>query len=432
MADLPSRTAAPVYVISPTFTWTGFYIGGTSGGSSPPITLWQAPFEVFTTSSGPITGVEWNRGAFDQSNDPIALGAETPASSYVTNGLNNYSIELTAEDWEGDQQAITFPMGTTGPISLPFDFTLGSRSSSSEGFAMWWSASATAGTYDINFEAYTENPDLVSSATPALSLSGNVIALETAVADPTGWAYANNSNYLVLLYGTETESDTKNINIQIFNTSGQALTQSIVAASNVPLTTEDSIFASSATGFVLVQTAVDGTEMEFTPINVPLGTLGSPVFQTISNPEGAGSDSTTIESYSLRTLTNGDILEFVESLDTTGATAQQDITTRLLNSSFVDITASTSSFSSTELDAAYDGTFAHWQIVILGNGDIILAEAVAGVVSIAGFDANGNYEGAYSFYPNPSGSTQPSDFDNLVAMGSRFEITYRMWSAPFG
>ncbi len=406
------------------------------------ITLWSGPFQLFSTSSGPITGVVWGQSRFDQTSDPVVLDAETPSATYVSGGLNDYTIDLTAQNWDGDQQSATLQLATTGMISLPFQYAAGTVFTADEsggvdtGAALWWSATATAGVYDIDFENYTDNVNLVSGATPALTPSGNVVTLESGVADPTGWAFAAGPSDLVLLYGTSASSTTKNLNVQIFSDTGQALTSSVVAKSAIPLSTDDSIFYSSATGsFILVQTAtVDGAPgMEFTPIDTSTGALGTPVYQAFPQPTLlVGTGPITISSYSLVPLTNGDILEFIAWQNLSSGVGEQGISTQLLNSSFTDITASTSAFQSDGEDNIGQVTSWHWATARLANGDTVLVYAENDSVNILTFNSSGNISGRSLLEYGYAGEDVPTDFDSVVAMGSRFEITFQVYNISTG
>ncbi len=403
------------------------------------IAIWSNSFPIFTTATVPAGGAEWNTSVLGQTSAPIVIDAETATAGYVAGGLKDYTIDLTAQDWLGDQQAYTLALATTGEISLSFPLVRNAVFSSSgasvNDAALWWSASATAGTYDLNFETYIDYPDLVATITPALEPSGNVVTLDAAVADPVGWSFANDASDLVLLYGTSASATTKNLNIQVFSSTGQALTSSLVAESSIPLSTTDGIYYTSTNGtFNLVQTAtVDGTPgMEFTPINISTGALGTPVYQAFPEPANIGSYPITITSYALGALSNGDVLEFIDWQDPTGGV--QGISTRLLNSSFTDITASTPSFDA-GLISLTAGSDVHWQIADLANGETILVYAQNGIVNMTEFGANGNKIDTYGFFPAmPFGAEAgtPSDFDSVVAMGSRFEVTYKVTIAATG
>jgi len=399
------------------------------------ITLWSSPVPVFTTSTGTITGLHWGRTLFSQTNDPVAIDTATPSATYDANGLNDYTVYLTAQNWEGDEQP-SIAVAQTGDISLPFTFARGTIFSGTAGVAndavMWWSASATVGAYDINFETYTDDTSAVYGTTPALSLSGHVVTLESGITDPTGWTYANNASNLVLVYGTQSSSTTKDLHLQVFDASGHALTQSSVVET-VPLTTADSIFYSAKTGsFTLVQTTtVNGAPgMEFSPIDLSTGTIGTPVFQAFPKPAATGSDPITIDGYQLVQLANGNILEFVNWQDPTADIfGLQGISTRLLNSNFVDITDTTPSFTSRMVDDIAPGDAAHFSVATLSSGASVLVWAADGGVFMMEFDANGNQEGSiYGLLPPmPAGSSTlfPLDFDSVVALGSRIEITFK-------
>ncbi len=407
------------------------------------ITLWAAPFEIFSSSSGPITSVHWLKSRFSGANSPAIIDAETPASTYNAGGANDYTIMLSAENFEGDVQAPSLVVGTTGDISLPFapmsaTLVASSPTGQNEGAAIWWQASTTTpGTYDIEFQNYSDNVTDVASTTPALQLLGAPTTLATSVSNPLLWAYALNSEYLVYLYATAASSTTENLTLQVFTTTGgAAVTSPITVATGVARSGFNAVDYFSATGaFDLVQTAtVNGVQgIDFTPITPTTGALGAPLFQPFSLSGGpTGSDPIVIDRVTFSKLTNGDILEFVSWRDTAGFPYWQGVTTRLLNSSLTDISSSTSTFQSGGFANIGQETPAHWSIATLANGDTVFVYSLNGLVSMELFGSSGNQTGStYSFSP-PNSTFPPSDFDSVVAMGGRFEITYSLPDATNG
>jgi len=393
------------------------------------LNLWSTPVPIFTTSTGVMTGLQWNRGGFGQSNIPVVLNTATPSDSYVAGGFNNYTLYLTAQSWDGDAQP-SIAVAQTGDIALPFAFARGVVFSSAGGVVndglLWWSASTTVGAYNINFEAYTNDTNATPTTTPALSPSGNVVTLETDIVNPAGWSAATNANHIVLLYGTAASPTTIDLHLQVFNAAGQPLTQSTVVETIPRGTAGGSVVYSARTGsFLFIQTAtVGGTPgIEFTPINLATGTLGTPVFQAVPKPAAVGSASYTINNFSLQVLPNGNFLEFV-SWRADDASNRQGITTRLLDANFNDITATTPTFRSATIENSGQQASLHWQPVTLPNGATALVYSANGGVYINEFDANGN-QTLNSLLVSSDGFPAPTDFDSVIAMGSRFEIIYR-------
>jgi len=399
------------------------------------ITIWGTPFEVFANVAS-AGGDHWLRSQLSQAGNPLISDGETPASTFQSGGPNDYAIYVTAQNFAGDVQA-PLKVADTGAVSLPFapfSAFYGESSSSSQwlDFAIWWRPSAAvAGAYDIELQNFSDNLFDIGASAPALALVGTPTTLASGVVDPVGYAYADNGQDLVFAYATQTSASTKNVTLQIFTPTGQAVSSPVQALTGAPLSTVYRVAYFAATSsFEFVQSTTVGAVQgfDFSAIDTTTGALGTPTFQAVPLGGGVtGSDPIAIDNIAFGKLSNGDILEFVGYRDTAGAPYWQGVETRLLNSSFQDISASTSGFVSGGFETSGQQTPAHWEVSTLANGDTILIYSMNSVVTIEEFGANGDVIGNYEFTPNdPSGdASPPTDFNSIVAMGNRFEVTYQ-------
>jgi len=97
---------------------------------------------------------------------------------------------------------------------------------------VWWQASATPGAYDFNFETFTDHILDVTTSTPAITLSGTSRPCSPHRPTSTPGALDHIHRFHARVHNRATAT-TKDVYLQSFNTSGQAVTGLIEAFTNV-------------------------------------------------------------------------------------------------------------------------------------------------------------------------------------------------------
>ena len=392
------------------------------------ITVWEAPIELFASVSDDDF---WLESRLSQTNNPVIADADTPSSTYKAGQANDYTIYLQAESWNGDVQA-PLQIADTGAVSLPFQpFSASIVQTSSPGqnldYVLWWTPSTSvAGAYDIEFQNISQDVYDVDTSTPAIAKDGASTTLISGIVDPLAWASASDKTNIAFAYASQASPTTKNITLQVFSPTGGAQAAPIEVAEGAPQGTVFRIVSlAGMTNFEFVESAtVNGVQgFDDSTVDTSTGALGTASFQAV--PLGKTTD--VIDAIAFSPLNNGDILEFVGYRDTSGFPYDQGVETRLLDSDFNDITSTTSGFASGGFDTSGQSTAAHWATASLENGDTILIYSINQVVTIEQFNASGDVVGDYAFSPRDSSGSafSPTDFDSIVAMGARFEVTYQ-------
>ncbi len=165
-ADLPSRSAAPApyYVTAPTFTWTGFYVGGTVGGLRAdselgvPAVGFAQKFKPNGYSVGAFAGFQQQFGSFVAGVEADVDYNRASKSTEITPG-----VVLNAKaPWMGSLRAragYTLTERTlvyaTGGLALSNGFEYGITA---PGFAESWKGSKYGYTVGVGAEyAFTQN-----------------------------------------------------------------------------------------------------------------------------------------------------------------------------------------------------------------------------------------------------------------------------------
>jgi hypothetical protein len=393
------------------------------------IAIWESPVELFAGPTDGDPNLEWSKSLFSQTNNPIVYDVALSAQGSADAAAGAY---VQATNWDGDLQAPVQALGVGALASTPFaPFAMVLTQSlafyQGQELAVWWTPSATvAGAVDIEARTYDYSPLLVDSATPALTPAGATTTIASGVVSPQGWTFESNGTDIAFAYAVAVGVSTKTIELQILNTSGVAISARVQAAVGIASSTVYRVaYFKSASAFEFVEQAtVGGVQgFDFSAVNTATGALGPATFQSVPLGDvNTGTDPIAIDSVGFSTLTNGDILEFVGYHDTTGSPNWRGVETRLLNASFQDISATTAGFVSVRYENIGQSSPEHWDVATLANGYTILIYTLDNIVTIAEFNASGDSIGDYGFSP---GGQTPNDYDKIVAMGSRFEVTYR-------
>ncbi len=226
---------------------TGTAISFTNGAAQSPFNLWSTLGSFFNTSNGTVDGEDYGLSNATDGGTPIWVETETPAASYVAGAPDNYTLVLATQDWLGDiQPEIT--IATDNDLVDPFvggDLSAGnlaaatifsSSSSSGTGGIVYWSASATAGDYAVNFEPFTVSYPSSQASSNLVTITGSPVTMISPIANPLSWTFSNDtSNSLVFAYMTQDTSGTENLYMQAFNASGVATNSApVLIASGLP------------------------------------------------------------------------------------------------------------------------------------------------------------------------------------------------------
>ena len=441
------------------------------------VTLWKSAFQLFASVNTSANGDTWLRSKIAQTGDPVIIDALTPAGATSSSTVDDI-IYAQPENWVGDVQA-PIEVATTGNVTLPFeDFSAGAVASSNNSVSdavLWWSAPAINGprSYDLYFQLLSDTPLAVNSLTPALTTVGPLTSLNYFQVDPLSTVFASSGSAVAVAFAT---ADTASpgyeyLNLEVYSTSGVRQSFQTTLDHTPTSTVYGVIYSGGPQPFEFFEAAtVNGVQgFKFSPASYSTNTLpmlGAATFQAVAftAPGTPAGDAMAIDDVGFSPLDNGDLLEFVSYHDTASGSTWRGVETRLLDSSLQDITASTASFVSGGFSGQQSGA-AHWSHATLANGDTILIYTLNGAVTIEQFDANGNLQGTYPLnLMSPSAQVQQSallqtalpstialasqrlaaggvtinggipgiysgaatDFDSIIAMGSRFEVTYRV------
>jgi outer membrane immunogenic protein len=126
-ADLPVRTAPPVFAPVPVFTWTGFYVGGNLGWG------WRDSNNdpVFLTGPGVPGGLVGGTLLFDDNNDATFTGGGQIGYNYqIGSWVIGAEADIQGIDTNNNANAVFIPgPGFAGGTFVPGEFENG---------ADWW------------------------------------------------------------------------------------------------------------------------------------------------------------------------------------------------------------------------------------------------------------------------------------------------------
>ncbi|WP_162003669.1 outer membrane protein, partial [Microvirga tunisiensis] len=126
-ADLPVRTAPPVFAPVPVFTWTGFYVGGNLGWG------WRDSNNdpVFLTGPGVPGGLVGGTLLFDDNNDATFTGGGQIGYNYqIGSWVIGAEADIQGIDTNNNANAVFIPgPGFAGGRFVPGEFENG---------ADWW------------------------------------------------------------------------------------------------------------------------------------------------------------------------------------------------------------------------------------------------------------------------------------------------------
>ncbi len=336
---------------------------------SGPFQLWSTlSSNFFSTSGGSVNGDNWDLSNVTDGGAPIWVDDETSAAGFVQGHAATYNIDLTTQDWLGDEQSLV-PVATTTLINpfgnLAAATIFSSNNSGGSGAVLYWQASATAGDYDLEFRPLQTNYLAAPSAGPNTTLTGPAVAMETAVASPTSWTFNNNSSSLVFGYTTAVSSTTEDIWFQAFNTSGVATSPLTEVATNVADGTQYFVGYSNGT-FYYRYTVINGSAT-----GLYGGTFNTATGALVSQGELTALPSfTSFSGIASRNLSDGDSLRFYE-----GVEGGKDVIQAYLDSSATttfNLSASTDQFATANVTDPNDGADDYTVVAYTDNNQVHL------------------------------------------------------------
>ena len=288
-------------------------------------TVWGGPYALFTTSAGTVRGQYYATSEPTDGGTSIWTETETPAAGYVAGGADTYTMVIGTQDWLGDvQPQITLAVdsnfvdpfdasrsGSTFP-NLAAAVITSSTSTQGVGGEIYWTASATAGDYQLNFQPLTVTYPTATPGANLVTLNGSPTTMIGDVASPNSWTFSSdNSTSIVFAVTTLTSSTTETLWFYNFNGSGAPITGRTVIATGLARGTPYYIGYSSSGGYsyrYLTTTGANGAGLYGGGYNVTTGMVGTPSLQL------ALSAYTSFTGLSSFGISNGDAVRFVEGV----------------------------------------------------------------------------------------------------------------------